>query len=171
MDDKHHCKVGEPSYPVAAVDRGKRIIVSLDHNHTKYSILPSVAMVCNIPQSIDQSFCGGRLFVHIKDCVFKFSSLIRHATELNSILNTCGSNSPILLIYSDGGPDHHLTYLTTQISYMCLFLIHVLDLDLLVCSSKPSLTQLEKPSRKNHEHSKLGTPQCRFDESTNVSRI
>ena len=27
MDDKHSCKVGEPSYPVAAVERGKRVIV------------------------------------------------------------------------------------------------------------------------------------------------
>lgn len=26
MDDKHHCKVGEQDHPVAAVDRGKRVI-------------------------------------------------------------------------------------------------------------------------------------------------
>ena len=83
---------------------------------------------CNIPQSIDQSFYRGRVFVGIKDCVFEPSSPIRHATELNSILNTCGSNNPILLIYSDGGPDHRLTYLTVQISYICLFLTRNLDL-------------------------------------------
>lgn len=26
MEDKHHCKVGEPDHSVAAVDRGKRVI-------------------------------------------------------------------------------------------------------------------------------------------------
>ena len=30
MDDKHHCKVGELSNPVAAVDRGKRVMFSMD---------------------------------------------------------------------------------------------------------------------------------------------
>ena len=28
MDDKHRCKVGEPGVPVAAVDRGKKVVVS-----------------------------------------------------------------------------------------------------------------------------------------------
>ena len=84
----------EPSNPVAAVDRGKRVVVSLDrkfvvadHDHMKCSIVPSVAMVCNIPQSIDESFYRGRVFVGIKDCIFEPSSPIRHATELNSVLN------------------------------------------------------------------------------------
>ena len=71
MDDKHHCEVREPSNPVAAVDRCKRVIVSLDHkfvvadqDHTKCSIVPSVAMVCNIPQSIDESFYCDRFCWH-----------------------------------------------------------------------------------------------------------
>lgn len=41
IDDKHHCKIGEPGLPVAAVDRGKRVIVSLNRkfavaNHDFY---------------------------------------------------------------------------------------------------------------------------------------
>lgn len=138
MDDKHHCKVGESSNPVTAVEGGKRLIVSLDHkfvvadhDHTKCSIVSSMAMVCNIPQSIDESFNGGLVFVGIKDCIFEPSSPVRHVTELNSILiNTCSSNNPIFLIYSDGGPDHRLTYLIVQISYICLFLTRDLDLKL-----------------------------------------
>ena len=42
MDDKHRIKVGEPNYPVAATDRGRRVLVSsgetfevADHNFTK----------------------------------------------------------------------------------------------------------------------------------------
>ena len=136
VDDKHHCKVGEPSNPVATVDRGKRVIVSLDrkfavadHDHTKCSVVPSVVMVCSIPPTIEESFYRGRVFVGIKDCLFEPSSPIRHATELNKILDSSGSiNTPILLLYSDGGPDHRLTYLTAQISYICLFVLRNLDL-------------------------------------------
>ena len=32
MDDKHVCKVGEPGYPVAAMERGKAVIVSKDQS-------------------------------------------------------------------------------------------------------------------------------------------
>ena len=121
---------------MAAVDRGKRVIVSLDrkfavadHDHTKCSVVPSVVMVCSIPPTIEESFYRGRVFVGIKDCLFEPSSPIRHATELNKILDSSGSiNTPILLLYSDGGPDHRLTYLTAQISYICLFVLRNLDL-------------------------------------------
>ena len=62
MDDKHHCKVGEPGLPVAAVDQGKQVVVSAtgkrfsvaDHDFTKCSIIPSVTVVCEIPDSITQ---------------------------------------------------------------------------------------------------------------------
>ena len=30
IDDKHRVKVGEPNFPVAAVERGKKVIVSLN---------------------------------------------------------------------------------------------------------------------------------------------
>ncbi|CAB5209769.1 unnamed protein product [Rhizophagus irregularis] len=60
MDDKHRCKVGEPGYPVAAVERGRQVIVSknkafkvADHDFTKCGIIPSVTMLCEIPATID----------------------------------------------------------------------------------------------------------------------
>ena len=28
VDDKHHAKIGEPGYPLAAVERGKRVLVA-----------------------------------------------------------------------------------------------------------------------------------------------
>ena len=37
MDDKHKCKVGEPNLPVAAVDRGKQVIVSTTCRHQRCS--------------------------------------------------------------------------------------------------------------------------------------
>ena len=42
LDDKHKIKVGEPGFPVAAVERGKRVLVKVgasfevgDHDFTK----------------------------------------------------------------------------------------------------------------------------------------
>ena len=58
LDDKHKVKVGEPQYPVAAAERGRRIIVSShermvvgDHDFTKFSVIPSVIFEIEIPDT------------------------------------------------------------------------------------------------------------------------
>ena len=63
MDDKHKVKVGEPSYPLAAAERGKQIIVGPnqvmavgDHDFTKCTLTPSVNfLVSQIPQYLSLS--------------------------------------------------------------------------------------------------------------------
>lgn len=62
LDDKHRIKIGEPGYPVAAVERGKRVMVSRnasfevgDHDFTKFSLVPSVCFVVNILDSVEGS--------------------------------------------------------------------------------------------------------------------
>ncbi|KAI8490498.1 hypothetical protein Bbelb_317660 [Branchiostoma belcheri] len=70
MDDKHgRVKVGEPGYPVAAVGRGKSVLVSrdtvfavADHDFTKLKITPSVTLGCDIPESESDSFYSGKVF-------------------------------------------------------------------------------------------------------------
>ena len=66
MDDKHTVKIGEPNYPVAGAERGKRVLVSssktlavADHNFTKFSLIPSVHLFVDIPESVDESFYSG----------------------------------------------------------------------------------------------------------------
>ena len=57
LDDKHKVKCGEPSYPLAAAERGKKVIVGPnqtmavgDHDFSKCSITPSVTfLVSRIP--------------------------------------------------------------------------------------------------------------------------
>ena len=56
IDDKHRIKVGEPGFPVAAVECGKEVIVSKtvtfvigDHDFTNFSLIPSVILVMDIP--------------------------------------------------------------------------------------------------------------------------
>ena len=94
IDDKHRVKVGEPGYPVAAAEHGRRVPVRLDeyltvldHDFTKYSLIPSVILVIDIPEEISDSWYSGQVFVGIKDAVFEASSPFRHACELNMVLS------------------------------------------------------------------------------------
>ena len=128
MDDKHTVKVGEPQYPVAAVERGKQVLVShtlslqvADHDFTKFSMTPSVCFFVNVPESIAENFYTGDVYVGLKENAFQPSSPIPHMTELNCILSGM-SEKPVLLLYTDGCPDHRLTYISVQISLIALFL-------------------------------------------------
>ena len=129
MDDKHHCKVGEPGLPVAAVERGKQVVVSAsgkrfsvaDHDFTKCSIVPSVTVVCDIPNTIDESFYRGQVYVGVKDAIFEPSSGLRHSTELSKVISQSVPDKPVLLIYTDGGPDHNLTFAANQLALIALF--------------------------------------------------
>ena len=136
LDDKHRIKVGEPGFPVAAAERGRRVMVGLnesltvgDHDFTKFGIIPSVTLLCDIPEDVTESWYGGQVFVLTKDSAFEPSSPLRHACELANTLHNVNFNAPILFLYTDGGPDHRLTYVSVQLSLICLFL--QLDLDYL----------------------------------------
>ena len=47
LNDKHRIKIGEPNYPVAAAERGRRVLVGpnetfevADHDFTKFQSFP-----------------------------------------------------------------------------------------------------------------------------------
>lgn len=63
-----------------------------------------------------------------KDSAFEPSSPVRHCTELYSILLAHSPGKPILFIYTDGGPDHRVTYTSVKLSLIALF---KMDLDYL----------------------------------------
>lgn len=83
----------------------------------------------------------GHPFVGLKDTMFEPSSSFRHMTELCQLICSLPNEfsislKPILFIYSDGGPDHRLTYISVQLSLICIFL--KLDLDYLcACRTAP----------------------------------
>ena len=76
------------------------------------------------------SFYSGRAFVTLKDKVLQPSSALRHAAEQCRILSSNFPDSPVVVIVSDGGPDHRLTFYSVQVSLLCVFL--QLNLDMLV---------------------------------------
>lgn len=154
MDDKHKVKVGEPGYPVATVERGKSVLVAMDkkfevadHDFTKFSLTPSVCLLVDIPNSIEETFYGGQVYVSLKENCFEPSSPWRHAAELNSILIDNGTDiGPILLIYTDGGPDHRLTYASVQLSLINICLAR--NLDMLVAVRTPPGNSWKNPAER-----------------------
>jgi len=137
IDDKHKVKKGgEPKFPVAAAERGRRIPVRHDenlavgdHDFTKFGLVPSVVLINDLPEEISESWYNGQVYIGLKDTAFEPSSPLRHACELCLILQSVSLSKSVLFIYSDGGPDHRLTYVSVQLSLICLFL--KLDLDYL----------------------------------------
>lgn len=99
----------------------------VDHDFIRCSLTRSVLLDINIPDSIEGPFYHGRVCVGMKDSIFEPSSPHHHATELNFLLTRQSDANPILLLYTDGGPDHHVNFLSVQLSLIALFLACDLD--------------------------------------------
>ncbi|CAG8582105.1 15847_t:CDS:10, partial [Gigaspora rosea] len=128
--DIHYLPIGESVNTSTGIHNKKFIVfqetslVACDHDFTKLSLTPFVIFFCNIPQSIEESFYSGKVFVSFKDTVFHPSNAIRHATEFYHVISTNCFNiiPPILCLYTDSGPDHRIVFSSVQISLICLFL-------------------------------------------------
>lgn len=92
-----------------------------------------------IPSVVDvpvDSFYTGQIHVTTKERIFQPSSPFRHAAELIRVLreehsiNGITLDQEILPVFSDGGPDHRITYWSVQVSLLCVAM--VLDLDMLI---------------------------------------
>lgn len=156
VDDKANIPVGEPGIPLASVARGKRTVVQeniplmvADHDtNTKCKITPSTILIPEIPESIEKgSFYRGTVCTILKDCIFQPSTPLRHSAEMRKIVATTGNfTKPIRVIYSDGGPDHRVTYQSVQLALIAQFLID--DLDVLLagrcCPSKSYTNPAER---------------------------
>ena len=150
VDDKHKVKVGEPGYPVAAAERGKSVLVAMgkrfevsDHDFTKFSITPSVALSVKIPDSIEETFYNGEVSVFLKESVFEPSSSWRHAAEMLQVID---QTKPIVAIYSDGGPDHRVTFGSVQLSLINVFLQG--DFDMVVAVRTPPCNSWKNPAER-----------------------
>ena len=151
MDDKHSMKVGEPGYPVAAIKRGKQVLVAKgtkmtvgDHDFTKLLITPSVILKIEIPEKIEDSFYKGNVYVGLKDHTFQPSSGIHHVTELHSVL--AEDRNPVLAMYTDGGPDHRTNFISVQLAIIALFLKE--DRDMIVAVRTPPYNSWKNPAER-----------------------
>ncbi|WAR22044.1 hypothetical protein MAR_016018 [Mya arenaria] len=147
MDDKAIIPVGEPGIPISTGVRGHNkvlaptegpLLVATDHDFHLGGLVPSVVFVTDIPEDPKDSFFSGNMHVRTKDKVFSPSSPLRHGAELIKLLRHTNNYSedeanlsvPILCLYTDGGPDHRVTYETVKLSLALLFM--QLDLDMII---------------------------------------
>lgn len=147
VDDKAIVPVGEPEYPISTGVRGHHrslaftslasgpTLSALDHDFHLFGIVPSVSLAITIPDSFNDSFFSGQPYVCNKDKITQPSSPCRHSAELVQLVKDIsfdeGGCKPLLIILSDGGPDHRLCYWSVKVSMIALFLN--LNLDMLVC--------------------------------------
>ena len=102
-------------------------LAAADHDQlSKGTLTPSVSLQVDIPDSSSKSFYRGQVTVVVNDAVFQASSPIRHAASLRSLLQE--DPKPILMIFTDGGPDHRLTYESVKVSLIALFKAANLDM-------------------------------------------
>ena len=103
-------------------------------------------MQINIPEDIEGSFYDGQLHVGVKENCFQPSSPLRHISELSQILEEGETNKEILCLYTVGGPDHRVTYLSLQMALICLLLRH--DKDMLIAVRTPPHNSWKNPSER-----------------------
>ncbi|XP_041374668.1 uncharacterized protein LOC121387575 [Gigantopelta aegis] len=138
LDDKSKLDFGEPGAALSSGVRGKKSVIPttstlscLDHDvGQKGSITPSVCLNVEIPETPDGSFYRGQVTVIFKDSIFEPSSPFRHAVELQNILAQEGTFKPVLMLFTDGCPDHRVTYHAVKLSLIILF--RRLGLDMIV---------------------------------------
>ena len=92
-DDKNKIKVGESNYSISAVPWGKRVLVphgqslqASDHDFSKVSLVPTVVLSHDIPNTVNESFCRGTPCVYIKIHATEPSSAIRYAKKIGDVL-------------------------------------------------------------------------------------
>ena len=135
-DDKAKVPIGDPGVNVSTGVRGKKSIApigttlgALDHDMTKASLTPSVYFKVDVPDSIDQSFYRGKIYITLNDSVFETSSPVRHSAATIDLLN--GDGVPkVLLKYTDGGTDQRNTLESVKLANIIAF--KQLDLDMLI---------------------------------------
>ncbi|XP_046341796.2 uncharacterized protein LOC124122725 [Haliotis rufescens] len=149
LDDKAIVPIGEPGLPVSTGVRPHNASLSsttassltaLDHDYNVSGAIPSVALHCDIPHDASDSFFNGTAFVTVKDKVSSPSSAIRHGAETTNIIKShfsaddVNSEKAILIMYTDGGPDHRTTFGSVQLAMIAMFAW--LDLDMLITARR-----------------------------------
>ncbi|GBC30347.1 uncharacterized protein LOC109593572 [Rhizophagus irregularis DAOM 181602=DAOM 197198] len=105
-------------------------------------------MYAEISKSINKSFYRSTVYVDLKDSIFKPLSAMKHATKFYDIINK--TNKPYFFLYTNGGPNHQVKYIKTQLSLISLFLS--LDLDYLVACIGFMRQEMDTESEKIISH-------------------
>ena len=101
------------------------VLEAADHDWHRMSMTPSVLLHSEIPESIDESFYRGQVYVTMKNTVLKKSTAFRHVAEREKVVEEW---KPIECYYSDGGPDHNPKHNSVRLAQLSHFKRKNLDM-------------------------------------------
>ena len=136
--DKCKIKIGELNFPAVAT-QGRQVLVAqgrflqaTDHDHTSRTLIPTVLLRHEISNNIDNSWYRGVPHVDLKLAATEPSSTLRNAAEVKQeLISKFGKNiPPIVILYTNWGPEHRTTFLSVKIAMTALQ--QALYIDLLV---------------------------------------
>ena len=129
--NKSKIKCRELGCPILVVTCGKKLLVvkdqiiqSADHDFTYIMLVPIVVIINDLPSSFGQSWYHGKPYVYIKITETEPSSAVRNSVEIKRALmkKFCTKENipPIIIIYTDGAPEHHTHFLSVKIAIILL---------------------------------------------------
>jgi hypothetical protein len=101
----------------------------------------------------------GTAFVTVKDSVFESSTPLRHVAEFIPVLERLEAS--VLLIFTDGGPDHNCKHLSVQTAILAMFLLGGLD-TMVVLKTAPQQSWTN-PTERIMSGLNLGLQGCSLD--------
>lgn len=105
-----------------------RLVITTSPSLVSFQVLHLLTTFQIMLRSLGKkSWHSGRVYVSLKDAVFQPSSPIRYMAKLDHILSNLDEERKMLLLHSDGSPDHWVTYLSVQVALIALFLKHNLN--------------------------------------------
>lgn len=136
---------------IAAPD--SQVIRAGDHDFHVGNLTLSATLRCNIPKEIGGSFFVGdsndgfgKIYFTLRDSIFDPSRVFDHTSQLIDILFRDELTPFVVVLQTDGGPDHSIKFLTTKLALLAMFI--KLDLDqLLVLRGAPNGSAFNKIER------------------------
>ena len=116
---------------------GGQPLRAMDHDFHCSNGIAAVTLRCNIPKDVTGSFFigsdedgYGQIFVTLRDATFDPSQVFDHCAQLIDCLRRKGLDPTVLVLQTDGGPDHSLKRAATKLA--CIAMFKELDIDHLV---------------------------------------
>ena len=92
--------------------------------HDTYNLSTYHCSTHNFPDDVDKSWYRGIPHIYLKTTATEPSSALRNAVEIENVLTSkFGSKEnipPIILLYTDGGPEHCITFLSVKIKMIAI---------------------------------------------------
>ena len=122
----------------------------MDHDagHIKVRFVPTVIQHVNEPASADASWYNGNVKIILKNSVFQASNAFGALLELERNCRSELRRKPIMVLHSDGGGEHNLSFPSVQAAWVAFWMRQTTYLDRIVatnsCPNRSFLNSVER---------------------------